>query len=148
MGVQNIAALPQNLPVLPSPPPTPIVNDRSPIVSSELDAAHPCVTISVYKKPTNSLFFCAYDHHQNLKTAQRREPLPEFKQSLFYSTVQNNEVFPWTLSSTWHDRIHFFKNRFAFDIIINSTIGPPCGNSTTEQSDQCILRPTLNWVNY
>ena len=62
-GAQNIAALRQNLPVLTTPRPIPIVNDRSPIVSSEFDAAHPCVTISFYKKPTNSLFFCAYDHH-------------------------------------------------------------------------------------
>ena len=66
----------------------------------------------------------------------------------FYPTVQNNEVFPWTLSPTWHDRIHFFKNRFAFEIIVNSTIGPPRDTSTTGQSGQFILRLTLNWVNY
>ena len=147
MGAQNIAALPQNLPVLPPP----LVNDRSPIVSSELDAAHPCVTISVYKKPTKSLFFLRIIM---ITIKIQKQPKGESlwqspnNQSVFYSTVQNNEVFPWTLSSTWHDRIHLFKNRFAFEIIINSTIGPPCANSTTEQSDQCILRPTLNWVNY
>ena len=86
---------------------------------------------------------------RSLKTAQRRETLGEFEQSPFYSTVQNNEVFPWTLGPAWHDRIQFVKNRFAFEIItINSTIGPPRGNSITGQSDQCILLPTLNCVKY
>jgi len=51
------------------------------IVSSELVAARPCVTISVYRKPTKSLFFCPYDHYWSLKTAQRREPLAHFKRS-------------------------------------------------------------------
>ena len=116
------------------------------IVSSEPKGAAR-VTISVNRKPTRFLFFCAYHGSPSLKTAQTREPLAEFS-TPFYPTVQNSEVFPWNLSPTWHDRIHFFKNRFAFEIItINSTIGPPPGNFTTEQSDQCILMPTLNWVN-
>ena len=98
----------------------------------------------------------AWDHRDSQeeilkggRTAQRRETLGEFEQSPFYSTVQNNEVFPWTLGPAWHDRIQFVKNRFAFEIItINSTIGPPRGNSITGQSDQCILLPTLNCVKY
>ena len=65
MRAQKILALPkwepkkwQPSPKIYQPPPPPqIFNDRSLIVSSELNAVHPCVTISFYKKPTISLFF-------------------------------------------------------------------------------------------
>ena len=54
----------------------------------------------------------AWDHRDSQeeilkggRTAQRRETLGEFEQSPFYSTVQNNEVFPWTLGPAWQDSI-------------------------------------------
>ena len=144
MEAQNIAALPQNLPVLsrlppppPPPPPFPPTNSLWSLPKS-FERTWGGASLRYHQRllESNKLpLFLRIWSPLKFKNSPKRRAFGRVQMIAFYSTVQNNEVFPWTLCPTWPDRIHFFKNRFAFEIIFNSTTGPLRGNSTTEQSD-------------
>ena len=95
-----------------------------------------------------SFFFRIWS--SSLKTSQRREPLAEFKRSLFYSTdlnVQRGTPMHFKSDMTRQDSL-LQKSLCLWDHNQQHHRSGLCvhGNSTTEQSDQCVLMPTLNWI--